>query len=36
MPKMPKIDVRLRRIDFIKKKSKLCYYIHLLISGLSC
>ena len=32
LPKMPKIEARLRRINFIKRKSKVCYYIYLLIS----
>jgi hypothetical protein len=30
---MPKIEVRLRRINCIFKKNKKFFYIHLLISG---
>jgi len=36
LPKMPKVEVCLRRIDFIKEKSKVCDYTHLPVADLSC
>ena len=36
LTKMPKVEVRLRRIDYIKVKKQGMLHIHLLISDFAC